>query len=57
MKEINIYGVLNNATPDGVIAKAEQIKDSTQGKKQSEINADYKKLVEELVQVQQTIMI
>lgn len=48
MKEINIYGVLNNATPDGVIAKAEQIKDSTQGKKQSEINADYKKRIETL---------
>ena len=48
MKEINIYGVLNNATPDGVIAKAEQIKDSTQGKKQSDINADYKKRIETL---------
>lgn len=48
MKEINIYGTLNNATPDGVIAKAEQIKDSTQGKKQSEINADYKKRIETL---------
>lgn len=48
MKEINIYGVLNNATTDGVIAKAEQIKDSTQGKKQSEINADYKKRIETL---------
>ena len=48
MTEINIYGVLNNATPDGVIAKAEQIKDSTQGKKQSEINADYKKRIETL---------
>lgn len=48
MTEINIYGTLNNATPDGVIAKAEQIKDSTQGKKQSEINADYKKRIETL---------
>lgn len=48
MAEINIYGTLNNATPDGVIAKAEQIKDSTEGKKQSEINADYKKRIETL---------
>ena len=48
MTEINIYGVLNNATPDGVIAKAEQIKDSTQGKKQSDINADYKNRIENL---------
>ena len=48
MTEINIYGTLNNATPDGVIAKAEQIKDSTQGKKQSDINADYKKRIETL---------
>lgn len=48
MTEINIYGILNNDTPDGVIAKAEQIKDSTQGKKQAEINADYKKRIETL---------
>ena len=48
MKEINIYGVLNNATTDGVIAKAEQIQDSTQGKKQSDINADYKERIETL---------
>lgn len=48
MTEINIYGTLNNATLDGVIAKAEQIKDSTQNKKQSEINADYKQRIEKL---------
>lgn len=48
MADINIYGTLNNATPDGVIAKAEQIKDSTQGKKQSDINADYKQRIETL---------
>lgn len=47
-KEINIYGILNNATPDGVIAKASQIKDDTENKKQSEINADYKKRLEKL---------
>lgn len=48
MTEINIYGTLNNATPDGVIAKAEQIKDSAQNKKQSEINDDYKNRIETL---------
>lgn len=48
--EINIYGTLNNATPEGVLAKAEQVKDSTQNKKQSEINADYKNRIETLEQ-------
>lgn len=48
MAEIDIFGTLNNATPEGVIAKAEQIKDSTQNKKQSEINADYKTRLETL---------
>lgn len=40
--EINIYGVLNSATTEGIVAKANQIKDETQNKKQSEINSEYK---------------
>ena len=35
---INIYGILHNDTPEGVIAEAEQIIDFHVGKKQSLIN-------------------
>lgn len=39
MANINIYGVLHNATAEGIIAKAAQIKDDKLNKLQSEINA------------------
>lgn len=42
MADINIYGVLHNATPDNTIARAEQIKDETQGKDQATINQEVK---------------
>lgn len=50
MADIDIFGTLNNATPDGVLARADQIKDETQNKKQSEINAEVKKQIEQLSQ-------
>lgn len=45
---INIYGILHNDTPEGVIAEAEQILDSQEGKKQSVINQEHKDKDEEL---------
>lgn len=45
---INIYGILHNDTPEGVIAEAEQILDSQEGKKQSVINQERKGKDEEL---------
>lgn len=50
MADIDIFGTLNNATPEGVIARADQIKDETQNKKQSEINAEVKEQIEQLSQ-------
>lgn len=50
MADIDIFGTLNNATPDGVLARADQIKDETQNKKQSEINAEVKEQIEQLSQ-------
>lgn len=45
---IIIYGILHNDTPEGVIAEAEQILDSKEGKKQSVINQERKDKDEEL---------
>lgn len=42
MADINIYGVLHNATPDNTIARADQIKDETQNKDQAAINQEVK---------------
>lgn len=50
MADIDIFGMLNNATPEGAIARADQIKDETQNKKQSEINAEVKEQIEQLSQ-------
>lgn len=50
MADIDIFGTLNNATPEGVLARADQIKDETQNKKQSEINAEVKEQIEQLSQ-------
>lgn len=50
MANIDIFGTLNNATPEGVIARSDQIKDETQNKKQSEINAEVKEQIEQLSQ-------
>lgn len=50
MADIDIFGTLNNATPDGVLARADQIKDEAQNKKQSEINAEVKEQIEKLSQ-------
>lgn len=40
MANIPIYGTLKNETPEGKLAVAAQIFDETEGKKQSEINAE-----------------
>lgn len=48
MADINIYGTLKNATPEGIIATADQIQDKTEGKKQSAINSDFKNRITEL---------
>lgn len=50
MADINIYGTLNNATPEGVIARAEQIKDVELDKKQSVINKEINTKLGELEQ-------
>lgn len=42
---INIYGTLNNATPEATVATADQIKDTGKNKKQSELNADFERRV------------
>lgn len=46
MADINIYGVLNNATPEGIIAKADQIHDNNLNKKQAEINEEFNSRIE-----------
>lgn len=48
MADIKIYGKLKNDTPEGILAGADQIKDDTLGKKQSDINSDLTGRVEEL---------
>lgn len=45
---INIYGILHNDTPEGVIAEAGQILDVQEGKKQEAINQERKDKDEEL---------
>lgn len=45
---INIYGILHNDTPEGVIAEAGQILDVQEGKKQEAINRERKDKDEEL---------
>lgn len=42
MADINIYGRLHNATTDGEIASAAQVKDAALDKFQDEINGDFK---------------
>lgn len=46
--EIDIYGTLHNATPDGTLAKAAQIHDDALGRKQSDINRDFGESIENL---------
>lgn len=46
--DINIYGTLKNATPNGTVATADQIRDEAEGKMQSEINSDFKERIASL---------
>ena len=46
--DINVYGTLKNATPDGTLATADQIRDGAEGKMQSEINSDFKERIASL---------
>ena len=48
MTDINIYGVLHNDTPENTVAKAGQIRDDELEMQQSEINADFKKKIDDL---------
>ena len=51
---INIYGILHNDTPEGVIAEAGQILDVQEGKKQEAINraiVDYFKKARETLHI------
>lgn len=48
MADINIYGVLHNATPDNTIARAAQIHDDEQNKNQADIN---KQLIEDTKEI------
>jgi len=45
---INIYGVLRNNTPDGVIAESDQLFDTAEKKMQSQINSENKSKQKEL---------
>lgn len=48
MSNIKIYGKLENATPEGILAGANQIKDDSFNKKQDEINSEFKRRIENL---------
>lgn len=41
MADINIYGTLNNATPEGTLGRANQIKDTRLNKNQEDINREF----------------